>query len=714
MAIKVGTLQVDLVANTASFTGPLDKAGQDAKKSARTIQDGFNGMDFADARGGLMLIDDLIGVRLPRHATSFISQIPGFQTAFAAMFPVAVAGVAIKAAVDFAESLKKQREELERSKAETLDTVLALSKHADALQLNSLRLQDNFDKLSHKLPQNGIVIAMAEGKRAVDDLIVEFDKALSKMDKLFEGQRQSIWSRLFGGGDTGQNAVLDKAKEFKQQISDLTQEMQTAQALGREKEAEEYKASLNQKISDFRAYIGQQQTQLEINREMTRKSLMAGATNMGPSGEQVPIAGENAADAAKHAQQQYAELQRVINDLTIVTESYGRAQDLTAKNNALAVKTSAKDEEEAWKKQQAAYADMAAEFAKKEWERLQAIKKRKEEEDKTNLGIIEGLQRMIAIQGQNAQSYSAAGDAASNRAQQLTAAIKAEADAHAPLAQRLRDEKIALQEINQQLDAQAAKLKQLTNDTMGGKSGSDQQKKAYQDAVTAYENMKRLQLGIERKYDADIANTFSGQMRRQLQDFTNLSQNLGRVWTQTMSNFSSTLSKFIVEGSADWRSFAATAIESLVEVGIQELIGLAIHQTIADKKKLTDAKSAFHGAYAATSDIPIIGPALAPIAGAAAFAAVMAFRQGGIVPQDAYALVHHEEMVLPANISNFIVNAAAGNASGAGGQTPIYMNFSPTIHALDAAGVDRVLSKHRDSFRREFANEVRRHNLGSF
>jgi hypothetical protein len=111
----VGTLTVDLVAKTASFEGSMDKASGKARRTSREIQDSFNGMNFGEARGGLMLVDDLLGIHMPRHAAAFVSQIPGFAAAFNAMFPVAAAVVAIKAIDDAFDAAKRHKEELIQS-----------------------------------------------------------------------------------------------------------------------------------------------------------------------------------------------------------------------------------------------------------------------------------------------------------------------------------------------------------------------------------------------------------------------------------------------------------------------------------------------------------------------------------------------------------------------------------------------------------------------
>jgi hypothetical protein len=102
-----------------------------------------------------------------------------------------------------------------------------------------------------------------------------------------------------------------------------------------------------------------------------------------------------------------------------------------------------------------------------------------------------------------------------------------------------------------------------------------------------------------------------------------------------------------------------------------------------------DANKAAASTYAATADIPIVGPVLAPIAAAGAFAAVMAFdvfsAAGGFdVPAglNPVTQLHAREMVLPAGIADPLRASLSGG--GAGGGTNIHADFS---NASFGAGV---------------------------
>ncbi len=134
-----------------------------------------------------------------------------------------------------------------------------------------------------------------------------------------------------------------------------------------------------------------------------------------------------------------------------------------------------------------------------------------------------------------------------------------------------------------------------------------------------------------------------------------------------------------------------------------------IATTTAMSQIMIDAKTAAAGAYAATVEIPILGLILAPIAAAAAFAGVMAFgaigsAEGGWdrIPENQLAMVHKNEMVLPAALAENIRRMSAGSPGMTGGSTSSTMGNTVhththnwTVQAWDGKDVKRVLDNHK-------------------
>ncbi len=175
----------------------------------------------------------------------------------------------------------------------------------------------------------------------------------------------------------------------------------------------------------------------------------------------------------------------------------------------------------------------------------------------------------------------------------------------------------------------------------------------------------------------------------------------------------------IAKGLTDVLTRHETMSKMVVSLGDQMAAGLiqnAIKMILADDMtKEHDAAKAARQMYLAGSQFPF--PAnivMAPTLGALAFASVMAFQDGGIVPgvgkgDIVPAKLEPGEGVLSTKVMAGLKNASQGNAGGGGDS---HFHYRPTIHiqALDHDGVDRVLTKHSDTFKRHFTNHARRMN----
>jgi hypothetical protein len=135
----------------------------------------------------------------------------------------------------------------------------------------------------------------------------------------------------------------------------------------------------------------------------------------------------------------------------------------------------------------------------------------------------------------------------------------------------------------------------------------------------------------------------------------------------------------------------------------------------ASQSILKNAASAAAAVYNDVAQIPYVGWVLAPVAAAAAFAAVMAFDTlipsaagGMVVGQDGLIMAHAQEMVLPASISTGLQGMIAGNAGGgAPGSGGGGITFAPQVSALDAKSV--VALFNNPSIMRQFAANLSRY-----
>lgn len=145
-----------------------------------------------------------------------------------------------------------------------------------------------------------------------------------------------------------------------------------------------------------------------------------------------------------------------------------------------------------------------------------------------------------------------------------------------------------------------------------------------------------------------------------------------------------------------WTQFADTVITSLLKAGVQMIANVALQKSLTDSTKLSDAGSAARSTWKSVAAIPIIGPVLAPAAAAAAFAGVMAFEEGGMVPGrgPVPAIVHGGEMIL---------NEGQQRAmAGGGGNTFNFNHYGP-------GSSEQVRDSSKEMFR-QAKREMRRLN----
>ena len=122
--------------------------------------------------------------------------------------------------------------------------------------------------------------------------------------------------------------------------------------------------------------------------------------------------------------------------------------------------------------------------------------------------------------------------------------------------------------------------------------------------------------------------------------------------------------------------------------------GLAMKAANAIKSIATDSAQAFSGIFAFLA--PVMGPAAAGPAAAgeatvmAAASGIASAAGGWVVPADQVAMVHQNEMILPANISQGVQAMISGNGGAGVGASPVVVNVS----AIDSHDVRRFFQSN--------------------
>jgi hypothetical protein len=213
----IGTLTVNLEANTATFSGDLGKAAKSAEDFGSAASAAGKQVDYSmmEAKGSMMLLSEQLGVHIPRHLQTLIAEIPAVGAAFGAMLPLvgAVAAIAI-----IAKLVEKNEEAKEKF---THDWMSA-----------NTEVQEVFNKLSDKLLDAGIKAdelsgnhlgALTKQLQKIDnmsmrELVTEMGTVQKAADRVFEDLK-SHWYE-FGGSE-----------EAKKKLDDITDKYQALLAV---------------------------------------------------------------------------------------------------------------------------------------------------------------------------------------------------------------------------------------------------------------------------------------------------------------------------------------------------------------------------------------------------------------------------------------------------------------------------------------------------
>lgn len=272
-------------------------------------------------------------------------------------------------------------------------------------------------------------------------------------------------------------------------------------------------------------------------------------------------------------------------------------------------------------------------------------------------------------------------------------------------------------------------------------------KKAMQDEQVAYAAAQAELVRINAQAQAQIRKQTDATNIAVVSDFQKAAMKIGDQWRTTVEG--------LIEKTTTWQQTCVRLEEQMLDkflqvverMAVQYLSGqvaqtaattagvgarnaaetagasktLAVSLATSLKQIENQAATAAAGAYQAMAGIPIIGPALGAAAAAATFTAVMGFEGlasaaggWGQIPKDQLAMVHQNEMILPASIAsplrNIIASASVsglnaasaaaaplsavspfmGGGGGAGGDSHVHIN------TMDSKGVQRFFDQHSD------------------
>lgn len=722
---------VKITGDSSSLKAATDAAKEQLEKAGQSVE----------------MLGDLIGVKVPGAIKQMLASseliAPALEAAFVPLAVIAL-GVAIFEAT---EKAKKHREELEKVRVEALHATDSIHDWAESLRISNLRLEDQIRTLQKKPTQNGVKIALAEAGQEADKLTSSIQKAIEANNKLLQSQAQGTLARLLlGSGDQQKlaNEIADKYAEFQEQLKQLDEQTKRDE-LDNQKEVANDRKKYNAKLAELEKYL-RETAQVKLN---AKRNERAAALETGPQvndqgDASTVIPGTTKDEAIAEATNEYRDLQNVITTLrgTMVAASTA-AKELKHNVHLKIDKDQAQADAEAQKFLDDALhrhnkiltaRQLENQQAKEEVTAAVALAEANEHELKTAQQQAAIAQKAAENTEKIAQLHRDISDSQATHNAALSIALgyttQEKADRQA-LATLEKDKAAALDGINSRLNAQIAIVKNLGAATMNGMLGSPEQKAAFQKAVLEYQKLKIEELGLEKKYDDQIAalqlklaNTFSAQFRKQLLSWQDINKQLGQTFQNTLNGLNSSLASFVTTGTANWRQLASSAIESIIQIGLQyaesQLLMAIIGKGASDTETRTKAKAglaqididsnvAAANAYAPWAAFPAIAAGMAAAAQGIvhAFAApVVALgvksSSGGDwrVDRDRLNFVHANETILPAGIAGKLRNMVEGGGNGGG--VTVVVNHS--VSAVDAASFQGHIRRHGNMI----ANEVTR------
>lgn len=647
----VGTLTVDLVANTAQFTGDLGKAANNVKGFAAEAEKAGERADYSmtEARHGVMLLGEEFGVHLPRGITSFLASIGPVGAAMEAAFPFLAIAVGATLIIEHLTAMREAQEKLVEA------------------QVNfGTSSQTVFNNLDNKILETGIRVdelnhnhmaALSKQLELIDrqslaDLSHQFETVSKSADLAF-AQMKASWYQIDGGSEGAAHAL----EQFKADYAALL-----AQGKG-----EEAHGLLSGTLKQAELSLSNMKAHGEIFMSYHQKEADAQETLIG------------ALNAQLNVEQKILDLKNMQGAAAAQStgNSMGADADKMARAQAEQAKQAAEAEQQIWEQR---YKDAVTQLQQNEREKIEATQKGSQERlAAINSAIKEeqskGLQdsafyrqllndRVNVAREMGEQELKLQQDLAAEQLKQTLAMAKlkeeaqVQADKHALIMHQTTAKEATNAEIKAAQDEEKIETAALDRQISDLQKFGDK----YLVEIQKLENKKRQ---IIQQSENQITKIRNGAEEKQYQDMRKAMERMDEVISRSVAHS-------LIEGK--------NMAQGLEDTGKQMLEAATANITktilLGDMKQAKDAAHAAASAFTwVMQDMPFpVNAVLAPIAGAAAFAGVMAFEHGGMVPGTGPqpAIVHGGETVVTRKLTELV------KASDGKGDKPIVNHFHIT------------------------------------
>jgi hypothetical protein len=668
-----------------------------------------------EARHGVMLLGEEFGIHLPRALTSFIASIGPVGAAMEAAFPFLAILVGATLLLEHLSKLKEKGDELTRAQVVFGTTVTDVLNGLNTKLIEAGIKADelNQDHLAALNKQLELI-----DRQSMNELVQSFGVVSKAADVTF-AQLKTSWYQ-WGVGSAGAKNALE---EFKTQYDSLLAQGKDKEAndllsgtrksaervLELQKQAKENQTTVGTSGTHYGDYAKFEQAAIDLKKQGI------GYTEKEVESQHILV---DALRAQSSVQEKVNELKAAQSSNAVQTtdDKMGGEADKVARERAAAERREVEESQKLWDEN---YRNAVARLQESEKEKITATDKGSQE----RLAAIDA-----AIKEENAKGLQDTGfykSLLTSRIETTKQMIDEENRLRAEAGKQEADHTlkmgeldIAARKIQSQLKLSAmmnaqkaqlanaiafanedAKLKQesLQNDI----SSLDKSAKDYENKLKALQN-KELELTREHENEITQLKAKAEEERnaRSISALRKLEDSMASGLTRSLMGQES-FSKSML---AVWDQVAAGMIKNA-------LTAIAAD----DMSKPHDAAKAAREMYKAGLKFPF--PAqivMAPLLAAGAFATVMAFESGGIVPgigkgDIVPARLEPGEAVLPKRFTEGLQNEAKfGKQQNS--MPDVHHHHTYHINAIDGASVKGMLEQHSDTFERHFHGTLRKMN----
>jgi len=695
-------------------------AARAARGSFNDIKSGAGEMgrsvsgSMRESREGIMLLGEEFGVHLPRALTTFLAELGPIGAAMETAFPF-LALIALAAI--FIEHLAKMKEEGEKLTASQLAFGAVTANVLNALDDKLLQAGIRADELS------GNHLAALEKTLTLIDhqSLKELEQSFAELDKASDAvmaQLKAHWYE-FGSGSEGAKHALD---EFKQKYDLLL-------AQGKDKDASDLLAGTlksAQRILDL-----QKQAKADNSSTSTSGNLHEELIQHMAKMAELKKAGTGISDKEVAAQQ------TIVDALQAQVTAEQKVHDLKAaqQDNAHSDTDKAVGEDEDKKI------------------RAQAQERQRAQEEQDKLDEQNYKEAVARIQEAEALKIKATKEGSQARLAAIDAAIKDEnskglqaTDYYRNLLSQRVDTARQFSEEQKKLAADAAKEQvdhtekmgelQVAADREAQAVALETKKKGNAAIIQSELELAEKEFQVKKKgFESDIAalDKTAADYENKLKAFQDREAELVKAHENEITrikddaqkqqdkdlktayqHMTDEISHSLTDVMMRHQSFASM-INSIGSEVVSGMLQNAIKSIMADDMtKEHDAARAARLMFKAGASFPFPANIIAaPTLAAGAFAAVMAFAEGGLVPgvgigDTQPAMLTPGETVLPKKMTEQLQRAS--NSDDSGQHVHVHHTSHFTVHAIDGASVKGMLDKHADEFSKHFHAQLRKMN----